>query len=136
MQKQRVVVDRHFRLIKKGFCMYERHDEPLAPVHKFVFRMLLNIFFAILFVLFALSIGILGLHVFEEMPWINSFCSAAMILSGVGSSAPMVTPAGQLFAGIYSLFSGLAFLSIIGFLFAPVIHRCFHNFYLISGRSK
>jgi hypothetical protein len=42
----------------------------------------------------------------------------------------MVTSAGKLFAAGYALFSGIAFVSTIALLFAPLIHRFFHALHL------
>jgi len=53
-----------------------------------------------------------------------------MILSGMGPLAPLQTPAGKLFAGCYALFSGLAFITSVGVVFAPVFHRFLHKFHL------
>jgi hypothetical protein len=61
--------------------------------------------------------------------------NAAMILSGMGPVAPMQTNCGKLFAGCYALFSGLAFITSIGVVFAPVFHRFLHKFHLESDSS-
>jgi len=53
-----------------------------------------------------------------------------MILTGMGPVDPMRTAASKLFASAYALFSGVAFLTTIGVLFAPVIHRFLHRFHL------
>ena len=58
-----------------------------------------------------------------------------MILSGMGPVAPIQTSAGKLFAGCYALFSGLALLTSVGVVFAPVFHRFLHKFHLESTRS-
>ena len=53
-----------------------------------------------------------------------------MILSGMGPLGSLQTSAGKLFAGCYALFSGLAFITSIGVVFAPVFHRFLHRFHL------
>lgn len=55
-----------------------------------------------------------------------------MILSGMGPLAPIQTTGGKLFAGCYALFSGIAFISSIGVVFAPIFHRFLHKFHLES----
>jgi hypothetical protein len=40
------------------------------------------------------------------------------------------TRAGKIFATCYSLFSGVAFLSIVALFLAPAMHRFLHKFHL------
>jgi hypothetical protein len=40
------------------------------------------------------------------------------------------TDGGKFFAGCYALFSGLAFIVMIGVILAPAIHRALHKFHL------
>jgi hypothetical protein len=47
--------------------------------------------------------------------------------------APIQSGAGKLFAGCYALFSGLAFITAVGVVFAPVFHRFLHKFHLEAG---
>ena len=80
-----------------------------------------------------------GSHSFEKLPWLDAFVNAAMILSGMGPLGPLQTSAGKLFAGCYALFSGLAFIAVVGVVFAPVFHRFLHKFHLDStslGQDK
>jgi hypothetical protein len=82
-------------------------------------------------VLFAsLGIGMAGYHFLERMSWLDSFENAAMILSGMGPVSPVQTPAAKVFAGCYALFSGLAFISSVGVVIAPLFHRFLHRFHL------
>ena len=78
----------------------------------------------------SLGIGMAGYHGFEGLPWLDAFVNAAMILSGMGPVAPLQTSAGKLFAGCYALFSGLAFVTATGVIFAPIFHRFIHKFHL------
>jgi len=54
-------------------------------------------------------------------------------LSGMG---PIIDPAIQLsntakvFASLYALFSGVAFISTIGLIIAPIAHRFFHKLHI------
>jgi hypothetical protein len=78
----------------------------------------------------SLMVGMAGYHVFEKMSWLDAFVNAAMILSGMGPLGQLQTNAGKFFAGCYALFSGLAFITSIGVVFAPVFHRFIHKFHL------
>ena len=85
----------------------------------------------------SLMIGMAGYHIFEKMSWLDAFVNAAMILSGMGPVGQLQTDAGKIFAGCYALFSGLAFITSIGVVFAPMFHRFIHKFHLeIQGESK
>jgi len=78
----------------------------------------------------ALGIGMVGYHFTENLAWLDAFVNAAMILSGMGPLSPIQTSGGKFFAGCYALFSGLAFITIVGVIFAPVFHRFLHKFHL------
>lgn len=116
--------------------MFEKCQQPLASLNKFVLRLLRGIVFGLILIAIALFIGMLGYHVFEKMSWVDAFVNAAMILSGMGPLTPLVTTAGKIFAGCYALFSGLAFILIVALIFSPIIHRFFHKFHLDKQRSS
>ena len=80
-------------------------------------------------VLGALGVGMLGYHDLENLPWIDSFLNASMILGGMGPVNELHTEAGKLFAGLYALFSGLVFLVGAGLVLAPMVHRLLHRFH-------
>jgi hypothetical protein len=55
----------------------------------------------------------------------------------MGPVATLQTDAGKIFAGCYALFSGIALITILGIIFAPVVHRFLHKFHLEDeGRNK
>ena len=110
--------------------MFERRTEPLLPLPRFFLRLLYSFIGGLLLIAVALFMGMYGYHHFEHLSWIDAFVNAAMILGGMGPLAPIVTRAGKLFAGYYALFSGLVFISIIGLVFAPVMHRFLHKFHV------
>jgi hypothetical protein len=77
-----------------------------------------------------LVIGVAGYHDLEGLPWLDALLNASMILSGMGPVNSVRTSAGKVFASCYALFSGVAFISAVGVLFAPVMHRFLHRFHL------
>lgn len=103
---------------------------PLLSKKKFILLLLRNIFFGWILIIIALFGGMLGYHSFEKMSWMDAFVNAAMILSGMGPVSPLLTNGGKCFAGCYALFSGLAFIFIVGLIFAPVVHRFFKKLHL------
>ncbi len=116
--------------------MYEHRTKPLLPRREFYARLTTHAALALAFIVVALGIGMVGYHVLESMNWIDSFANASMILSGMGPLGELKTSAGKIFAGCYALFSGVAFLSAVGVIFAPIFHRCLHKFHLESAKES
>jgi hypothetical protein len=110
--------------------MYENRFKPLLSRDKFYHRLARSIGLGLTVVGCSLLIGMLGYHVFEHLGWIDAFANAAMILSGMGPLGELKTSGGKIFAGCYALFSGVAFLTSFGLVFAPVFHRFIHKFHL------
>lgn len=94
-----------------------------------------NCLLILILIVAALCIGMIGYHFFERISWIDSFLNASMILSGMGPATTMKTTAGKLFASIYALFSGLAFIAIIVIMLSPIIHRIFRKIHLESNKK-
>ena len=116
--------------------MYEHRAKPLLPRHKFFARLRLHAALAMALIVVSLGIGMAGYHVLENMNWIDSFANASMILSGMGPLGELKTSAGKIFAGCYALFSGVAFLTSVGVVFAPIFHRFLHKFHLESAKES
>ena len=110
--------------------MYERRTQPLLPRLHYCLRVLRHAVLALGLVAVALGIGIAGYHFLNGLPWVDATVNAAMILGGMGPVDTLHTSAAKLFASAYALFSGLAFIAIVGVLFAPVVHRFLHRFHL------
>ena len=84
-------------------------------------------------VVFSLLLGSAGYHYFGGLPWIDALLNAAMILTGMGPVDPMKTVGAKLFATFYALYSGVAFLTMVAILMAPIAHRFLHKFHLEQG---
>lgn len=114
----------------------EKFHEPVASTRLFIGRLARSITLGLWFIVLALTLGMIGYHVFEGMSWSDAFVNAAMILSGMGPLGTLNSVAGKIFAGLYALFSGLIFIAIMGVIFAPVIHRFFHTMNLDGHDRK
>ena len=78
----------------------------------------------------ALAIGAAGYHWLDGLPWLDATLNAAMILTGMGPVNPLVNPAAKVFAIVYSLASGVFFLTMVAVLLAPGVHHLLHRFHL------
>lgn len=121
----------HHRLLK-----FEPYRAPLLPRKLFYKRVGHTGLWACAALTAALGIGVIGYKFTEHMSWIDAFANAAMILSGMGPVSSLQTNVGKFFAGCYALFSGLAFITIAGFLLSPFVHRMFHKFHLTEEDPK
>ncbi|MBL0133930.1 MAG: hypothetical protein IPP79_07935 [Chitinophagaceae bacterium] len=113
--------------------MYEHKRQPLASRQVYKKRILINLGYALSVLAFSLGIGIIGYHSFANQEWLDALHNAAMILSGMGPvmEDPTKIPAiGKVFSSIYALFSGVIFITTIGLILAPAVHRFFHRLHL------
>ena len=116
--------------------MFEHRTEQLLPRREYFARLARSFAIGMALVLVCLGIGMTGYHVFENLSWLDSFLNASMILSGMGPVATVQTNAGKFFAGCYALFSGLALITIMGVILAPVAHRLLHKFHLDDAQKR
>ena len=103
---------------------------PLLPRRLFYRRMLWHALVTAVVIFISLAIGILGYHITEDMPWLESLLNASMILGGMGPVDQLHTVAGKWFASAYALYSGLLVLVAAGILMAPLAHRILHRLHL------
>jgi hypothetical protein len=120
--------------------MYERKTEPLAPKRVYYKRIVDNSLHVSGILAIMLLIGTIGYHYAtrEFLPWIDAFHNASMILSGMGPVVPpeyIFTIGGKIFSSFYALFSGIIFITSIGYILAPGIHRIFHRLHFEQGRN-
>ena len=87
-------------------------------------------FFACGILAICLVIGIVGYHITAHAAWIDSIHNASMILSGMGPVIEINTTCGKLFSSFYALFSGIVFITNIGVILAPLLHRLYHRLHL------
>ena len=112
------------------FHTYESRKQPIAPLTIFYRRILKNILIATGILAFCLLIGIFGYHYIADAPWIDAIHNASMILSGMGPVVEIKTNVGKWFSSFYALFSGVVFITNIGIILAPAMHRLFHRLHV------
>lgn len=116
--------------------MYEHKTQPLASKSKFYSRIYRSMTLFFFLLLICLGIGILGYHYFGNIEWLDSLHNASMILSGMGPVADIKTVSGKWFSSFYALFSGVAFITNIGLLLTPVVHRFLHKLHVEDDDEK
>ena len=109
---------------------FEHKTQPLLPMRHFYGRLFHSAGLAGALVLVSLLIGMAGYHWLGGVGWIDSLLNASMILTGMGPVDRMETNAAKIFASAYALFSGVAFLTSVGVLLAPAVHRFLHRFHM------
>lgn len=115
---------------------FEHRTEPLIPKRAFFARLVRSGALALLNLLGALALGVLGYHRFGGLDWLDSLVNASMILSGMGPVDPITTIAGKWFESAYAIFSGVAFLTSVGLFLAPAVHRLMHRLHVESERDE
>ncbi|QEL15703.1 hypothetical protein [Limnoglobus roseus] len=119
-----------------GFPPFENKSDPIATRAVFFRRLGRNFLVMCGFIAFSLTVGTLGYHYVGGVEWVDGLLNAAMILTGMGPVDPMKTTAGKLFATFYALYSGIAFLTMIAVLVAPIYHRMLHRLHLETEDDK
>src|SRR6476660_3866501 len=113
--------------------MYEHKNQSLAPLHVYYRRIFRNVFLVSIVLITMLVIGTLGFYFFTVKPvaLIDAFHNASMILSGMGPIlGDQLSTGGKIFSSFYAIFSGVIFMSSVGFILTPVVHRFPHTLHL------
>ena len=108
----------------------EKQNRQILPFRVFLKRVLKYFLFSSMLIAFSLAIGTIGYHYYGGISWIDGFYNASLILTGMGPVNEMHTTAAKLFASFYALFSGIAFLSTVAVIFAPIAHRLLHMLHI------
>src|SRR5882724_4071753 len=93
--------------------MLEHRSKPLLPFDQFLVRVLRYAGLSIMLILVCLVIGTAGYHYLNDLSWLDAMVNASLILSGMGPLSALSGDASKWFATVYSIFSGVAFPSIV-----------------------
>jgi hypothetical protein len=110
--------------------MYEKRKQPLASSQTYYLRVGKSLLLASGILAICLGIGIVGYIITEDMNFLDALLNASMLLGGMGPIKTDLSEAGKWFASFYALFSGVMFITNIGIILAPAIHRIFHTLHL------
>lgn len=109
---------------------FEHHRQPLASRDRFARRLLKFTGYGLAFLTTSLLLGVAGYHWIGGLAWVDALLDASMILAGMGPVSPLSSDAAKIFASVYALFSGVAFLTTFSILIAPILHRVLHQLHL------
>lgn len=110
--------------------MFEKKGQKIISRKRFLNRQLKFSLYAGIILGVSLLIGIAGYMHCGDLNFIDALLNASMILTGMGPVNAMPTNSAKLFASFYAIYSGVAFLSVIGVFIAPVVHRFMHIIHL------
>lgn len=110
--------------------MFEHRSRPLVPRRVFLLRQLRFFLAALGIVALSLAVGTGGYMHFAGQPAVDAFLNASMILAGMGPVGTLPTDAAKLFASFYALYSGIALLTTVAVILAPLVHRMLHALHL------
>lgn len=106
---------------------FEHKSSPLAPKARYRRRLVKYALSGLLFIFFSLFIGAAGYRISLGVSWVDAFYNASMILTGMGPAIALHTNGSKIFVTLYSIYSGVAFLTAVGVIFAPLLHRWLHK---------
>jgi hypothetical protein len=116
--------------------MFEHKRHPLLPFPQFLLRVLRYLIYSAILISLSLSVGVVGYHFAAGLSWIDSLYNASMILTGMGPVTELTTRTAKVFASLYALFSGIAFLSTVAVFLAPIVHRFMHMMHLENDSTN
>jgi hypothetical protein len=105
---------------------FESKNKALLPYPEFLKRVFRFFLYSLLMILISVGVGTMGYCYFGKLSLLDAFYNACMILTGMGPVNIMKTNSAKIFSSVYALFSGIAFLTIVAVLFAPIAHRFLH----------
>ena len=111
---------------------FEHKRQPLASPAKFRRRILRHLAGGTVLIAFSLLLGTGGYCMIGGLSFLDGFYNASMILTGMGpATSPEQTTTGiKVFASLYALYSGIAFLAAVSVVVAPMLHRLLHRLHL------
>ena len=101
----------------------------------FLTRVVRNALVAFGLLIVSLAIGMVGYRFTMNLSWVDALLNASMILTGMGPVDRADNDAAKIFASCFAIYSGVAFLTSVAFLFVPLLHRFLHKFHIdVEGK--
>ena len=119
-----------YATLRHSTMPFEHKNEPLASPQTYRRRLFRYFWTAFALLMGSLAMGMLGYkYIVGVTGWDDAFLNASMILTGMGpliDDKIVMSSAAKIFSGLYAIYSGVAFLSIIALFFTPIAHRFLH----------
>lgn len=106
--------------------MFEHRKKRPLSARRFALRQLKFLLVALLFTGVSLAIGTWGYVHYAGFTDVDAFLNASMILAGMGPIGELPSDEAKLFASFYALYSGIALLTTVAVILAPLVHRVLH----------
>ena len=103
---------------------------------EYAFRQLKFLLAALLIIGLSLAVGTWGYSHYAGFATIDAFLNASMILAGMGPMGELPNDGAKLFASLYALYSGIALLTTVAVLLAPLVHRFLHVMHMEQDGDK
>ncbi|MEO8066364.1 MAG: hypothetical protein ABI599_01600 [Flavobacteriales bacterium] len=103
---------------------------------RYALRQLKYLLVAMLFIGISLAIGTWGYMHYAAFAPVDAFLNASMILAGMGPMGELPNNAAKLFASFYALYSGIALLTTVAVILAPLVHRVLHLMHMEEDGDK
>jgi hypothetical protein len=114
----------------------QKNNKNILSKTDFAKRVFRYFLYATLLIAISLGIGVVGYHITAGLGWMDSLLNASMILTGMGPVDRLTTDGAKLFASLYSLFSGVAFLTTVAIFFSPIAHRLLHILHVENNEEN
>ncbi len=108
----------------------EHHKEQLASPRTYAIRQITFLVAALAFIGLSLSIGIWGYMHYAQLGFMDALLNASMIMGGMGPVDILRTDDAKVFASLFALYSGIALLTTVAVILAPLLHRLLHRLHL------
>jgi hypothetical protein len=116
--------------------MFEHCTEPLLSRLQFAWRICKALSLSVLVASLSLLMGTLGYHFLVGTDWDDSFHCACLVLGNHDVAVHPESTVGKVFAGLYVMYGGLVFVSMVAILAAPVLHRISHSLHLDKDEQE
>ena len=117
-------------------AVYESYNQPIISRRAYIERQLRQAMWASILLGGSLLVGTVGYMWLDDLPLVDGFVNAAMLLGGMGPVDPLKNDAAKWFAGIYALYSGIVFLVAVAVVAAPAVHRFLHRLNLDDSSDE
>jgi hypothetical protein len=120
---------------KKAF-LYEHRFQPPIKRSNLIIRALWHLLVAFAVLLLPIIFGMVGYNWFVGLNWVDAFYETIMVISTEGTTVDLDTTSGKVFVSLFSIYGYVFFLTAVGIVLSPFLHRLLHRFWHAAGESS